>query len=69
MAGQAGTHAGPVRNFRGYGRHTPPVRWPGDASLVVNIVLNYESGAEYSLPGRPAARAAAPAAAAQANGR
>jgi len=49
MAGQAGTHAGPVRNFRGYGRHTPPVRWPGDASLVVNIVLNYESGAEYSL--------------------
>jgi len=50
MAGQAEAHAGPVRDFRGYGRRTPPVRWPGDASLVVNIVLNYESGAEYSLP-------------------
>ena len=50
MAGKAGADAGPVRNFRGYGRRTPAVRWPGDASLVVNIVLNYESGAEYSLP-------------------
>jgi peptidoglycan/xylan/chitin deacetylase (PgdA/CDA1 family) len=42
--------AGPVRDFVGYGRRTPAVRWPGEASLVVNIVLNYESGAEYSLP-------------------
>jgi len=50
MAGHDGAQAGPVRDFRGYGRRTPPVRWPGDASLVVNIVLNYESGAEYSLP-------------------
>lgn len=25
------------------------MRWPDDASLVVNIVLNYESGAEYSM--------------------
>ena len=50
MAGHDGADAGPARDFRGYGRHTPPVRWPGDASLVVNIVLNYESGAEYSLP-------------------
>ena len=25
------------------------MRWPGGARLVVNIVLNYESGAEYSL--------------------
>jgi peptidoglycan/xylan/chitin deacetylase (PgdA/CDA1 family) len=41
---------GPVRDFVGYGRRTPAVRWPGEASLVVNIVLNYESGAEYSLP-------------------
>ena len=49
MAGHDGADAGPARDFRGYGRHTPPVRWPGDASLVVNIVLNYESGAEYSL--------------------
>ena len=49
MTGQDGADTGPPRDFRGYGRHTPPVRWPGDASLVVNIVLNYESGAEYSL--------------------
>jgi sugar phosphate isomerase/epimerase/peptidoglycan/xylan/chitin deacetylase (PgdA/CDA1 family) len=49
MAGQDEAHAGPARDFAGYGRRTPPVRWPDDASLVVNIVLNYESGAEYSL--------------------
>jgi sugar phosphate isomerase/epimerase/peptidoglycan/xylan/chitin deacetylase (PgdA/CDA1 family) len=48
MAGR-GAQDGPARDFRGYGRHIPRVRWPGDASLVVNIVLNYESGAEYSL--------------------
>ncbi len=48
--GARGPWEGPARDFVGYGRRTPPVRWPGDASLVVNIVLNYESGAEYSLP-------------------
>ncbi len=41
--------AGPARDFVGYGRYPPRVRWPGDASLVVNIVVNYESGAEYSV--------------------
>ena len=50
MAGHDLAQAGPVRDFAGYGRRTPRVRWPDDASLVVNIVLNYESGAEYSLP-------------------
>jgi peptidoglycan/xylan/chitin deacetylase (PgdA/CDA1 family) len=40
---------GPARDFVGYGRRVPAARWPGGASLVVNIVLNYESGAEYSL--------------------
>jgi len=50
MAGHDRAHAGPIRDFTGYGRRTPRVRWPDDASLVVNIVLNYESGAEYSLP-------------------
>ena len=50
MAGHDEAHGGPVRDFAGYGRRTPAVRWPDDASLVVNIVLNYESGAEYSLP-------------------
>ena len=42
--------SGPARDFVGYGRRIPAVRWPDDARLVVNIVLNYESGAEYSLP-------------------
>jgi len=41
---------GPVRDFVGYGRTPPDVKWPGGARLVVNIVINYESGAEYSLP-------------------
>jgi peptidoglycan/xylan/chitin deacetylase (PgdA/CDA1 family) len=50
MAEVQGWHAGPERDFVGYGRRTPQVRWPGDASLVVNIVVNYESGGEYSLP-------------------
>lgn len=49
MTGHDGVSAGPVRDFRGYGRYIPQVRWPDGASLVVNIVLNYESGAEYSL--------------------
>jgi peptidoglycan/xylan/chitin deacetylase (PgdA/CDA1 family) len=49
MTVQHDAGAGPVRDFRGYGRFIPRVRWPGDASLVVNIVLNYETGAEYSL--------------------
>lgn len=42
--------AGPVRDFVGYGRYPPQVRWPGGEALVVNIVVNYESGGEYSIP-------------------
>jgi peptidoglycan/xylan/chitin deacetylase (PgdA/CDA1 family) len=38
------------RDFVGYGQYPPDVRWPGDAKLVVNIVVNYEEGAEYSIP-------------------
>lgn len=41
--------AGPRRDFVGYGRRPPAVHWPGGASVVVNVVVNYESGAEYSL--------------------
>lgn len=43
-------HAGPVRDFVGYGRITPDVRWPDGSSVAVNLVVNYEEGAEYSLP-------------------
>ncbi|MGW4486703.1 polysaccharide deacetylase family protein [Amycolatopsis sp. NPDC004368] len=38
------------RDFVGYGRYPPDVRWPGGAKVVVNIVVNYEEGAEYSIP-------------------
>ena len=42
---QAAAGAGmPLRDFVGYGRTPPDVRWPDGARLVVNIVLNYESG-------------------------
>ena len=51
MTGHDVSRTGPVRDFRGYGRYIPQVRWPDGASLVVNIVLNYESGAEYFVAG------------------
>ena len=38
------------RDFVGYGQHPPQVRWPNGEKLVVNIVINYEEGAEYSIP-------------------
>jgi allantoinase len=41
---------GPQRDFVGYGRKVPKVRWPGDARIAVSIVLNYEEGSEYSHP-------------------
>jgi peptidoglycan/xylan/chitin deacetylase (PgdA/CDA1 family) len=40
--------AGPKRDFVGYGRHVPKVRWPNDARVAISIVLNYEEGSEYS---------------------
>ncbi len=42
-------HGGPVRDFVGYGRTTPEVQWPDGSAVAVNLVLNYEEGAEYSL--------------------
>jgi peptidoglycan/xylan/chitin deacetylase (PgdA/CDA1 family) len=41
--------AGPPRDFVGYGRTPPDVRWPDGSAIAVNLVLNYEEGAEYSL--------------------
>jgi len=40
---------GPARDFVGYGPEPPAIRWPDGALLVVNLVVNYEEGAEYSL--------------------
>ena len=37
------------RDFVGYGPVTPDVRWPDGSSVAVNLVVNYEEGAEYSL--------------------
>jgi allantoinase len=44
---QAG--AGPVRDFRGYGRRPPPANWPGQARIAINVNLNFEAGGERSL--------------------
>ena len=41
--------SGPPRDFVGYGRKPPKVTWPDGSSVAVNLVLNYEEGAEYSL--------------------
>ena len=40
---------GPPRDLVGYGRERPDVAWPGGARVVVNLVLVYEEGAEYSV--------------------
>ncbi|MEZ5778618.1 MAG: polysaccharide deacetylase family protein [Paracoccaceae bacterium] len=37
------------RDFIGYGRHAPRIDWPGDARVVLNLVIVYEEGSEYSL--------------------
>ena len=43
------------RDFVGYGAHPPDPRWPGGARLALQIVMNYEEGAEYAVPdGDPA---------------
>ena len=41
---------GPPRDYVGYGRHIPKVRWPNNARVAINLVLNYEEGSEYSHP-------------------
>lgn len=40
--------AGPRRDFVGYGRRVPRVRWPNDARVAISFVVNYEEGSEYS---------------------
>lgn len=35
------------RDFEGYKGKYPDPKWPGNAKLCVNIVLNYEEGGEY----------------------
>jgi len=43
------------RNLIGYGRHIPDPKWPGDARIAVQFVVNYEEGGESCiLDGDPA---------------
>ena len=37
------------RDLVGYGRNPPSFEWPGGAHVVVNLVLVYEEGSEYSV--------------------
>jgi putative urate catabolism protein len=46
--------AGYPRDMVGYGEHPPHPRWPGDARVAVQLVLNYEEGGEnHVLHGDP----------------
>jgi putative urate catabolism protein len=38
-----------TRDFTGYGPNPPHPRWPNQARIAVNFVLNYEEGSEYSM--------------------
>ena len=43
------------RDLIGYGANPPDPRWPGQARIAVNFVLNFEEGSEPSVPdGDPA---------------
>ena len=37
------------RDLAGYGRNPPHARWPGDARVALQFVLNYEEGGENSV--------------------
>ncbi len=38
------------RDMVGYGGAPPDPKWPNQARLAVNFVMNYEEGSEYSIP-------------------
>lgn len=40
---------GRQRDFIGYGGRPPDPRWPGDACIALNLVVNYEEGSEPSI--------------------
>jgi peptidoglycan/xylan/chitin deacetylase (PgdA/CDA1 family) len=42
------TKDGPVRDYIGYGPKAPHITWPNGVRVAINVVLNYEEGAEYS---------------------
>ncbi len=46
MSQNAGAGSAYPRDLRGYGREPPHPRWPGDARVAVQFVINYEEGGE-----------------------
>jgi putative urate catabolism protein len=38
-----------ARDLVGYGGQPPHPRWPGEARIAVNFVMNYEEGSEYNV--------------------
>jgi putative urate catabolism protein len=42
-------HVALPRDLIGYGGEPPHPRWPGDARIAVNFVINYEEGSEYNV--------------------
>lgn len=38
------------RDLIGYGANPPDPKWPHNARIAVQIVMNYEEGSEYSIP-------------------
>ena len=39
-----------ARDLIGYGANPPNPKWPGDARIAINLVINYEEGSEPSIP-------------------
>ena len=39
-----------ARDLIGYGENPPNPKWPGDARVAINFVMNYEEGSEPSIP-------------------
>ncbi len=39
-----------ARDLIGYGENPPNPKWPGDARIAINFVMNYEEGSEPSVP-------------------
>src|SRR5437016_4752982 len=38
-----------MRDYVGYGRKVPKVKWPNNARLALSIAVNYEEGAEKNV--------------------
>jgi allantoinase len=49
MADKAGPAARYPRDLKGYGRTPPLARWPGNARVALQFVLNFEEGGESSV--------------------